>query len=191
LLLSLSNSDIFADNPIWYYFYIMFNSNNSDPAEALDSCPETLRASSLLPLWRRINQEFLARVQRSNTPTTVAYSLMYLLYNSSDNEPAKLADALGIPRQSMTSTLDYLESNGFAERQPHPHDRRRKQVVLTREGRMRATAIFKDLLWLESYALQAVDAPELTKLRQFLTHYAEALNEGNHSQPLPPELKET
>lgn len=130
-------------------------------------------------------------MQRGNTPPTVALALMYLHYNTAENEPAKLADALGIPRQSMTTTLDYLEANQLAERLPHPHDRRRKQVVLTAIGRSRAETIFTDLLWLESYALQAVDGPELAKLQHFLSRYAEALSESNRSQPPLSELKET
>lgn len=166
----------------------MFNSPSaSSPQNEFAGLP----ANSLLPLWRRINQEFLARIQRGNTVPAVSLTLMYLHYNSAENEPAKLADAMGIPRQSMTSTLDYLEKNGLANRQPHPHDRRRKQVKLTPAGQQRAQELFTDLLWLESYALKAVDGPELKILQNFLTQYAEALAEGNELQSHSSESKES
>lgn len=145
--------------------------------------------TSLIPLWRKINQEFLARLQRQEAPSMVCLTLIYLHYHDVDNEPAKLADALGIPRQSMTPTLDYMETHKLADRVPHPKDRRRKQVVLTRKGQQFARKLIDDLLWLESYALSSVNAPEQNRLRHFLTAYADALTEGNTLQPTSPDQR--
>lgn len=121
----------------------------------------------------------------------VCLTLIYLHYHDVDNEPAKLADALGIPRQSMTPTLDYMESHKLADRVPHPNDRRRKQVMLTLKGQLFAKELIDDLLWLESYALRSVDAPEQDRLRHFLTTYAEALTEGNNLQPISPDQRKS
>ena len=46
----------------------------------------------------------------------------------------KLAVALGITTSAATSLIDRLEANGFAERRPHPEDRRRMTVRLAPRG---------------------------------------------------------
>ncbi len=60
-------------------------------------------------------------------------------------EPAVLADFLGIPRQTMTSTLDGLEVKGVIERCAHPTDRRRKLIKLTPDGQNMADALVNEL----------------------------------------------
>jgi DNA-binding MarR family transcriptional regulator len=46
----------------------------------------------------------------------------------------ELADALGITTSSVTSLVDRMETAGLVTRQPHPHDRRRTVVRLTKYG---------------------------------------------------------
>ncbi|WP_157970653.1 MarR family winged helix-turn-helix transcriptional regulator [Nakamurella deserti] len=46
-----------------------------------------------------------------------------------------LAEALGLNTGSVTSLVDRLEAHSIAQRTPHPTDRRRFVVELTRGGR--------------------------------------------------------
>jgi DNA-binding MarR family transcriptional regulator len=46
----------------------------------------------------------------------------------------ELADALGITTSSVTSLVDRMERSGLVKRQPHPRDRRRTVVQLTKYG---------------------------------------------------------
>lgn len=46
----------------------------------------------------------------------------------------ELAEALGITTSSVTSLIDRMESAGLVRRQPHPRDRRRTVVQLTKYG---------------------------------------------------------
>ena len=46
----------------------------------------------------------------------------------------ELADALGITTSSVTSLIDRMERSGLVKRQPHPRDRRRTVVQLTKYG---------------------------------------------------------
>jgi DNA-binding MarR family transcriptional regulator len=46
-----------------------------------------------------------------------------------------LVDATGVDPSSMVQLLDGLEERGIAERRPHPTDRRKRAIHLTREGR--------------------------------------------------------
>lgn len=49
-------------------------------------------------------------------------------------EPRQIAVAIGSGSAHVTILLDQLEKAGLVERRPHPTDRRRRQVVLTRQG---------------------------------------------------------
>lgn len=46
----------------------------------------------------------------------------------------ELAEALGITTSSVTSLIDRMERSGLVKRQPHPRDRRRTVVQLTKYG---------------------------------------------------------
>ena len=45
-----------------------------------------------------------------------------------------IGDAAGVDPSTMVSTLDSLEARGFAERRPHPSDRRKRSVYVTTSG---------------------------------------------------------
>ncbi|MFD5827360.1 MarR family winged helix-turn-helix transcriptional regulator [Lentzea sp. NPDC060358] len=47
----------------------------------------------------------------------------------------EIADIVSIDKTTMVVTLDVLESAGYAERRPSPHDRRARVVVVTELGR--------------------------------------------------------
>lgn len=49
--------------------------------------------------------------------------------------PNQIAEKLIISRAAMTSLLDSLAKHGYAQRTPHPTDRRRLLVMLTDQGR--------------------------------------------------------
>ena len=85
----------------------------------------------------------------------------------------KLADAWKCDASNVTWLVDRLEEHGFAERRPHPTDRRVRTVALTRKGtRMRAQ--------IES---KLFEAP--ASLRELSTHDLETL--GRIFRKLAPE----
>ena len=56
-----------------------------------------------------------------------------------DSEPGltqqALVESTGIDPSTMVQLLDGLEERGWAERRPHPTDRRKRAVHLTKDGR--------------------------------------------------------
>lgn len=52
-----------------------------------------------------------------------------------------LADVSGVDRSSMVALLDELEAGGLAERRPHPVDRRKRCIHLTRKGQATLTRL--------------------------------------------------
>jgi len=124
---------------------------------------------SLLKTWRTIDQAVVQHLSRKGMPFSIAASLVHLYIHPELTEPAQLADALFIPRQSMTFTLDALERDALATRQPHPNDRRKKIIVLTAKGRKQAKTILDDLLHFEAQAFAAFTQEEFLTLRTLLT----------------------
>ncbi|MEM9562312.1 MAG: MarR family transcriptional regulator [Actinomycetota bacterium] len=57
-----------------------------------------------------------------------------------------LAQCMDVDRSSVTLVADRLEELGLIERQPHPTDRRVKNLVLTAEGR-RLKETIPEMLW--------------------------------------------
>ena len=137
--------------------------------------PEELPASSILPLWRRIHQEFMFRAQLYRLPANVCMVLFHLHLHPEDSEPAAMAAANHFPRQTVTFLLDTLEKKGLAARKPHPNDRRRKLVQLTPKGKRLAETMFHDVVRFESAALRTIKDVDLPRLQSFLTRYADAL----------------
>ncbi|MGH9279884.1 MAG: MarR family winged helix-turn-helix transcriptional regulator, partial [Acidimicrobiales bacterium] len=85
-------------------------------------------------MWQGEAHGRMQQVCRSiGIPPSMIKSLTHL---SEDNPQAMrdLADSWGCDASYVTALIDDLEERGFAERRPHPTDRRVKTVVLTPKG---------------------------------------------------------
>jgi DNA-binding MarR family transcriptional regulator len=146
--------------------------------------PHRIPEGSLLPLWRRINHAFASRGQRWGLPLNAVMALVHLHLHPESAEPAVLADATHFARQTMTFVLDTLEERGLASRAPHPSDRRRKRIELTKAGHALATKVVDDLLVFEAGALAALPAGSLQTFRKLVGCYADALARQSGGTPL-------
>jgi DNA-binding MarR family transcriptional regulator len=93
-------------------------------------------------------------------------------------EPAEVADYLGIPRQTMTATLDALERKSVIGRFPHEKDRRRKVIRFTPEGRALAEKLVNDLHEWEIKALSSISKTELTRTFKTVKLFCTELEKG-------------
>lgn len=140
------------------------------PAESALTVP------TLLPLWRRIHQEFILHSQRWGLPPMVYMALVYLYTTHPDEaEPAIMAQAIFSPRQTVTSILNTLERQKLATRKAHPHDRRRVQIHLTAKGQRLAHDILQGLIEFETAAMQVLAPQKVPALLKDLNRYADAL----------------
>jgi DNA-binding MarR family transcriptional regulator len=78
-----------------------------------------------------------------------------------------LAGQLQYDASNLTGVVDRLEEMGAVRRQPQPHDRRAKSVMLTGEGR-RVRQAFWERLTSNTGPLGSLDSRELTSLRRLL-----------------------
>lgn len=143
------------------------------------SWPVAIPQQSMLLLWRNIIRAFLAHGQRWELPPNVGMVLIHLHVHPEDGEPSILSELVHYPRQTMTFMLDTLEAKGLAVRRPHPSDRRRKRIELTRAGTILGARLFKDLLEFEAVALAAIPSGKLETFKNLVECYADALDRQN------------
>lgn len=110
----------------------------------------------LSDIWRRYDQVYSRWAERHGLSTNAMSLVEELQMRPEGMEPAAVADYLGVPRQTMTSTLDALEKRGIIERLPHATDRRRKVIKLTAEGQTMADGLVDELHRWVTNALCAV-----------------------------------
>ena len=102
-------------------------------------------------------------------------ALLYMHEEFHECEPSVLADAMHIPRQTMTSMLDTMEERKFIVRESHPSDRRKKIIRLSQEGKEFAKALHALLRKINKKALALMSADDGANLIDLLTRYCEAL----------------
>lgn len=152
------------------------------PKSAKPAATQTLAPPadpSMLPLWLRMEREYNRRLQRWDLPINVTIALLKLHLHPDVSEPAALAEASCLPRQTMTFVLDALEKRGLASRTPHPVDRRRKNIQLSAAGRKLAVTIYQELVQMETAALQAIGDAAAPILQHLVARFTDALAREN------------
>jgi DNA-binding MarR family transcriptional regulator len=85
-------------------------------------------------LWRASHTRVAAALETVGL-TPARFGLLNLLGALEGANQQELGSAMGIDPSTMVSLIDELEAAGLAKRQPHPKDRRAREVVLTAKGR--------------------------------------------------------
>ncbi len=98
----------------------------------------------------------------------------YLALRSVDGPmPMKdLATCMDIDPSYVTLVADRLEELGLIERQPHPTDRRVKNLVLTAKGQRFKQKTIPDKLWSAATIFSALTSNERAQLTDLLTTLA-------------------
>ncbi len=107
-----------------------------------------------MALMRDMQGHFQERVQSSGVPAPEVMALWRLREEGAMPMRA-MAHCLHVDPSQVTQLVDRLERRGYAERRPHPDDRRVKLVALTPDG-----DTFLDRLWGRLHE----DAPGLASL---------------------------
>jgi MarR family transcriptional regulator, lower aerobic nicotinate degradation pathway regulator len=85
-------------------------------------------------LWRASHTRIAAALESVGL-TPARFGLLNLLGALQGANQQELGSAMGIDPSTMVQLIDELEAAGLAQRQPHPSDRRAREVVLTAKGR--------------------------------------------------------
>lgn len=106
----------------------------------------------------------------------VAPSMLKTLMHLKPDEPKAmrdLAEHYGCDASYVTALVDDLEERGFAERRPHPSDRRIRTVVLTPKG-AEVKERLSELLYAPPPAFSTLSEAEQGQLRDLLRKIADA-----------------
>jgi DNA-binding MarR family transcriptional regulator len=90
-------------------------------------------------------------------------------------KPNDIAQHLAISTASTTKLLDRLTASGHLRREPHPHDRRARVVVLTDRARVEFFQLFGRRVRRMREAMGAYDDAELRTIIRFLSEMADAM----------------
>jgi DNA-binding MarR family transcriptional regulator len=88
------------------------------------------RISAVADLFGLFNRELLADLGLA----PVEQQVLGILRSQVADSPAELSRFTHQTRAGMTRTLDRLEQRGLVRRRPHPTDRRRTRISLTKKG---------------------------------------------------------
>jgi DNA-binding MarR family transcriptional regulator len=99
--------------------------------------------------------------------TAVQAKVLLLLQPDGAMTMRALAGQLQYDASNLTGVVDRLEELGAVRRQPHPHDRRAKGVLLTDSGQ-RTRKAFWERLTNRSGPLGKLNSRELSSLRSLL-----------------------
>ncbi len=88
------------------------------------------RVSAVSDLFRLFNREVLAELGLA----PVEQQVLGILRSRVADSPAELSRVTHQSRAGMTRTLDRLEQRALVRRRPHPTDRRRTRILLTKKG---------------------------------------------------------
>ncbi len=141
------------------------------PVKAVRPDAEHLRLEGeVVGLWFEIQ----ARLEAHFTELAAQYGLsavqakvLLLLQPDGAMTMRTLAGQLNYDASNLTGVVDRLEEMGAVRRQPHPHDRRAKGVLLTDSGQ-RMRKAFWERLTNRSGPLGKLNSRELSNLRTLL-----------------------
>ena len=120
--------------------------------------------------------EMQARFREASERIDLTPGLMKSLFHleQDDGVPMReLADHCGCDASYVTTIVDGLEEKGYAERRPHPTDRRVKAIALTEAG-AEAKARAMAILHAPPAALDVLGAAEQRQLRDLVRKIAGA-----------------
>ena len=132
----------------------------------------------LSDLWRRYDRAYTCWAQKHGISNSAMTLIEELYMRPEGVEPAEVADYLGIPRQTMTATLDALERKAVVGRFPHDKDRRRKVIRFTPEGKVRAEKLVNELHEWEMKALSPLSRTELARAFKTVKFFCSELERG-------------
>jgi DNA-binding MarR family transcriptional regulator len=105
------------------------------------------------------------------------YQVLVAITTEEPTSQLALAQRLGIDKTQMTYVIDALAEGGHVERQPHPSDRRIRQVVATDAGRALLASARVALHDVEEALMRDLAADERTALRRLLARVALGIGE--------------
>ncbi len=147
-----------------------------DTAARDENLAEMLRAWGLLV--RRFANAYRQVFVQCKMAKGPAELLLYLKLEGDNVEPSVIADFMYVPRQTMTSMLDGLQRQGFVERKPHPSDRRKILITLSKKGANFANGVLSSIRDIEEEAMRKLSNEDLARMLSLMGRFSDAMEES-------------
>jgi len=124
-------------------------------------------------LWRASHTRITQSLESIGL-TPASFGLLNVLGARRGATQRELGSAMGIDPSTMVSLIDELEAGELAKRQPHPKDRRAREVVITSKGRRLLERGRQMALQVEDEVLGGLNAGERRELLKLLRRALDA-----------------
>ncbi len=140
---------------------------------------EPEKSRELLRQWIKVMDStenvYNTFIKRFRLNKNAFFALDYLNSHPEGEEPAVLAEQLGLTRQMMTIVLNDLDGRGFILRRERQDDHRRKTISLTPSGKLLANDVGKELEDFDIAALAEFSDEEIFTMLAFSKRFYEKL----------------
>lgn len=133
-------------------------------------------------LWARELLKLSADMRRLRPATEISQGMRgmpmvmrVLLDADGPLSPGQIACTAGVTDARIANTLRALEQRGYIRREPSEHDRRRVEVIVTEEGRRRASEHFDELLDMVGGFLEELGECDTHDLIRILGHIGQVM----------------
>lgn len=98
----------------------------------------------------------------------VAFTVLWVLWIWGEQETGHVADEAGVTKGTLTGVIKTLEARKLLRRRPHPEDRRRVLITLSRSGQRLIERLFPEFNAHESLVVSTLSASEQRELARLL-----------------------
>jgi DNA-binding MarR family transcriptional regulator len=131
---------------------------------------------STLKSYRRFAQ---ARLQESGIDITIdQWLVLKTIHESPDITQQQVGSAVFKDFASVARIVQLLERKGFLRRKPHPSDKRRSELVLTRSGHSLLRTLEPVIRAYRSEALKGVGKEDVERMRRAFSRITANCEEG-------------
>ena len=131
---------------------------------------------STLKSYRRFAQ---ARLQESGIDITIdQWLVLKTIHESPDVTQQQVGTAVFKDFASVARIVQLLEGKGFLRRKPHPNDKRRSELVLTRSGHSLLRTLEPIIRAYRNEALNGVNKEDVERMRRAFSRITANCEEG-------------
>ena len=131
---------------------------------------------STLKSYRRFAQ---TRLQESGIDITIdQWLVLKTIHESPDITQQQVGNAVFKDFASVARIVQLLDQKGFLHRNPHPNDKRRSELVLTRSGHSLLRTLEPIIRAYRSAALNGVDKEDIERMRRAFSRITANCEEG-------------
>lgn len=138
-----------------------------------------------MDLWRQTDSAYTNLLKRWKINLNTLWVIEYLHDHPEENvEPAMLAETTHMFRQTINVILNDLEDHGYLRRLPHPQDRRRKLIKLTKRGENFCIKVLGELEKIELASIMSMTESEQLQLIELSRRFYESIARAAEEKPM-------